>query len=365
MSTARDEYWHTRPTRPLPRTVAPVPDETVASYLDRLARANRLDATALRRWLRAPGHRQPPTPALLSLVSGYPEVALCHAMPELCPVEARHTLHIAGRPRPGGAGTGPGCACCNAARGAEAPVLRWCTHEDVVCWVHRRWIATANHVLAQPDLRRQPQILRAHRAHRRLIRVAGRETVHAAYRAAGKILERWRDGGSDYDDGFVERMRIFHAARHAVTAGDPTVQAAAYPQRVALTRLLAHPYWRALALEEHRAAGRPDRARMRAATATIPPHTRTETQLWDGPDPANQRIREAFLLPGAPGIDRFAAEVRATVDPYYRWYPLPLGRGRFEPLVQWVLDELTTTAPFHDPADEEAFPPCPTSALRR
>ena len=40
--------WVVRPVRPLPRPVTPMHDETITSYLARLAHANRLDPDALR-----------------------------------------------------------------------------------------------------------------------------------------------------------------------------------------------------------------------------------------------------------------------------------------------------------------------------
>jgi hypothetical protein len=44
-------------------------------------------------------------------------------------------------------------------------------------------------------------------------------------------------------------MRIFHGPDWEVPAANPTIAAAAYPQVVALTRLLITPYWRTLATD--------------------------------------------------------------------------------------------------------------------
>jgi hypothetical protein len=41
-------------------------------------------------------------------------------------------------------------------------------------------------------------------------------------------------------------MEIFHGPRWEVPAAHPTIAAAAYPEVVALTRLLITPHWRAL-----------------------------------------------------------------------------------------------------------------------
>ena len=48
---------------------------------------------------------------------------------------------------------------------------------------------------------------------------------------------------------FSRRMRIFHGPGWLLPAAHPTIAAAAYPQVVALARLLISPYWRALATD--------------------------------------------------------------------------------------------------------------------
>lgn len=49
MCSVRD--WPAGPQRPLPRTVVPFYAETVTSYIARLARANHLDPSQLRRYV--------------------------------------------------------------------------------------------------------------------------------------------------------------------------------------------------------------------------------------------------------------------------------------------------------------------------
>lgn len=46
-------------------------------------------------------------------------------------------------------------------------------------------------------------------------------------------------------------MRIFHGSGWEVPAAHPTIAAAAYPQVVALARLLISPYWKSLASDFH------------------------------------------------------------------------------------------------------------------
>ena len=85
-------------------------------------------------------------------------------------------------------------------------MTRWALHDDVVCGRHRRWISKYQ---AQPDLTAQPEILTAHRRHRRLIRRHGRDTVMRAFRDARHICLGWRLDGIP-DDGYGHRMEIFH-----------------------------------------------------------------------------------------------------------------------------------------------------------
>lgn len=96
----------------------------------------------------------------------------------------------------------------------------------------------------QPDLSDQPDILRAHKLHLRLVRRLGRNAVATGYAFADYICRKWVEQRL-YDDGFQARMDVFHGAGWQVHHADPTFAAAIYPQAVALTRLLASPRWQA------------------------------------------------------------------------------------------------------------------------
>ena len=148
--------------RPLPRFVAPFRDETISSYLPRLAAANRLAPAALRAMLAGSDRNDAPVPlARLAAVTGMPHAALAHAMPQICTAGELIGLHIQNRPRARKGWSFVACRRCTAGR----PVTRWALHDDVVCGRHRRWISEDQ---AQPDLTAQPEILTAHRRHRRL-----------------------------------------------------------------------------------------------------------------------------------------------------------------------------------------------------
>jgi hypothetical protein len=272
--------------RPLPRSAAPFRDETITSYLSRLAAANRLSPATLRALLAGSNRRDAPVPLVcLAAVTGMPLTALAHAMPQICTPGELAGLHIGNRPRARKGWSLVACRHCTAGR----PVTRWALHDDVVCGRHRRWISQDQ---AQPDLTSQPEILTAHRRHQRLIRQHGRDTVMRAFRDADRICLSWRLDGIP-DPGFGHRMEIFHGPgwRDRDDDQNHTSDAATYPQSVALTRLLASPHWR------------------------------------------ERILGKSWLWP-----DEFAAEVRRTVAPRYIWdnYPrIGWHRDRDDPLFEW------------------------------
>jgi hypothetical protein len=278
--------------RPLPRHVAPVPDETITSYLTRLAEANRLDPAALRHLLSGSHRKNAEIPfAAVVAVSGIPASRLAFAMPQICTPAERAHVDVTHRPRPRHLrdqhiASRP----CTAAASGGRPVTVWALHEHVVCSPHRRWLSEDED---QPDLSRQPEILDAARRHRWLIRRHGRDTVMRAHRDARSICVAWRLDGIP-DDPFDRRMVIFHGPHWREKEADTmqTFDAAIYPQAVALTRLLASPYWR-----QHFLKG------------------------WRSPN-------------------TFMAELRRTVAPNHVWGEYPRIRwqpDRDDPLLDWLI----------------------------
>jgi hypothetical protein len=280
--------------RPLPRPVKPFHNETIESYLDRLADANRLDREALRIYIAGDHHKAAPIPLhRLSLLSGQPAQALRNALPDVSTAkEATEQVEtVPVRRRPGRhALVRPACTRCAAARGITTSVECLLRLEDVVCARHQRWLgqrgSPGHH---QPNLANQPEILLANRRHHRLLRRHDRVVTETAYRAATRICEQWRERPS-HDRDFHRLMNIFHAGHWRVLETDPTVEAATYPQVIALTRLLASPVWRGL------------------------PFT------------------------GPAGVQTFTAEVRRTVASDFTWNTRPYYRY-LDPLVRLFLDE--------------------------
>ncbi len=286
--TPADRDWPARILRPLPRTVAPVADETLDSYLWRLAMANRLDHTALRTHLTGRRSKFVTIPIdTLAFVSGQPAQALRCALPELArPGDPR----LAGRVPPGTGGR-PACSSCALVRRHQAGVA-WCWnhHDHVVCHGHRRWVGDGNDQpeRGQPDLADQPDILQANLRHRRLIRRVGRFPATSAYQDARAICCRWHHH-DDHDDDFQRLMLRFHGPHWRVGPSDPTIHAARYPQIVALTTLLASQYWQSAAQRQW-----PEPTEfINQVRRTIAPHYRWNLRRHDGArDPLTELIGE-------------------------------------------------------------------------
>jgi hypothetical protein len=275
--------------RPLPRIVRPFAGETIASYLARVAHANRLDAEALRFYITGHRRRTPPFPAgRLAAVTGFPARTLRYALPDLGigygPLDDDHH-NGAGLPQRK-ADDGPPCRLCVLARGITQPVRCWKRPENVICLRHRRWTGPGAGA-DQPDLSAQPDILQAHKRHLRLVRRFGRDNVAFDFAVADHICRRWHEL-RQHDAGFRDRMLIFHGPGWQASPASPTVAAAIYPQAVALTRLLVSPGWQALS-----SPARPDRQQ------------------------------------------RFIAEVRRTVAPGYLW---PQPPRPADPLATWITE---------------------------
>lgn len=236
--------WANKPYQPLPRPVVPILDETLDSYLRRLAAANRLDPTALRVHLTASTRTTAPVSVdVLALVSGQRPQALRYAILELNTAQELTQLNVRHRPRPGQI-TRPRCRLCLHTRGCHDNVWCWSHPEDVLCPRHQRWIAgDADHgARHQPCLRDQPEILAAHRHHHKLIRRHGRAPTTTAFHHADSVCAKWHNHGQ-HDQETHRRLTRFHGPGWRVPANDPTVAAARYPQTIELTTLLANPSW--------------------------------------------------------------------------------------------------------------------------
>ena len=271
--------------QPLPRAVRPVRDETLDSYLSRLAWANGLNPYYFGEYVRGSKRTSVPVPPdVLVTLSGQPATSMRYAILELCTPEELAVMKVAGRPRPGNSRTGAMCTRCTRARGIYDPVTCWMRTEDVICLPHRRWITGTGQV----DLAAHRDIIQANKRHRRLIRQHGRDAARRAFGQASRIVGEWAVRNT-YSSRFNEHMKRFHGSAWSASLEHCTVLASLYVPAVALVRLLASPGWQAPAFHPE-------------------------------------------------GNARFVAEVRRTVEPAYRWNPYPYWRY-IEPLARTLIDE--------------------------
>lgn len=288
ITTALSEWPAASLLGPLPRTVSPARDETLHSYLRRLASANGMKSWEFTDYVKGSRKTSAPIPPdVVITLSGQSPHSMRYAILELCSPPELAAMKVAGRPRPGHSTPGPKCTRCAGATGTsdfDGRITCWKRSEDVICLPHRRWTAGPG----QLDLTAHADIIQANKQHRRLIRRHGRAAVRNAFAQASSIVEEWVSRPS-YCERFYVIMHRFHGREWRVPRNDPTVLASCYPSAVALARLLASPRWKALAL-----------------------------------DPA--------------GNATFVDEVRRTVEPSYKWNPYPYWRY-IEPLARTLQEE--------------------------
>jgi len=208
--------WPHGPAVALPRTVVPFHRETVASYIDRLAHANYLDPTRLRRYLTDTGTGCHPQADWLAIISAHPVHLLRARLIGL--TERDHDL---GRQRHHAR---PACRFCMARRGVTEPVYCWFPDHLTVCHHHSRWIGPGNRsVDDQRDLRGAPAVLTAARGHARLHRSHG-DAAEVTLTEASRILRWWTATPS-------------HTLSTATTCADTYIRA--YPDLIDLASILA------------------------------------------------------------------------------------------------------------------------------
>ncbi|WP_331755936.1 TniQ family protein [Streptomyces sp. NBC_01643] len=238
------------PSRRLPCTVRPFHNETVDSFIARLATANHLRVDELRNYLGVRILKSTPVTALLeplSAVSGYPASTLRLAMPEFITAKYTDEPGLIERPlttRPQSLAQ-PACRRCVRAAGITTSVERWVTHDHNVCLRHRLWIGTGcQNPQDHADLRRLPRVSLAQRHHRNLLALHGRRWVHGRFREAQDIYLKWykqREFASQRE--VVRRMIALASATRRPLTKDVVLPAIFHPEIVALTGLLASDHW--------------------------------------------------------------------------------------------------------------------------
>ncbi|MFE0272173.1 hypothetical protein ACFWZY_08635 [Streptomyces sp. NPDC058992] len=226
--------------RPLPHTVVPFANETVASYTDRLAAANQTKARLLRapsRWLGCSLNEL----ELLRILSDQPRTSLAWALPELrC-----HAPDIAPVPKRLGVTTRFACRRCVAQSGSTMPItVHVATHFENVCIKHNLWVGTGitthRHQL---DLTTVPQVVRAQIALNRLVRRHGEPFMTECYRHCDRLWTNLDKRGlvrSDAEE-LLDRLCEIDVpdVRYRLGSFDRRRQASRYPQVVKFTAMIA------------------------------------------------------------------------------------------------------------------------------
>jgi hypothetical protein len=214
MCSVRD--WPAGPQRPLPRTVVPFYAETVTSYIARLARANHLDPSQLRRYV-AESFGGCARLDWLAIASGLSETILRARLRGFAPDERS----LANQP----SARSPMCRLCMARRGITDPVLCVVPQHITVCHRHRLWIGIPVRSLGdQRDLQNKPEVLAAAKRHAWLARRHSDVEVESAVRDARHFHRYWANAEK----------------RAAITAfiDGVDVQLAVYPELVAIAATL-------------------------------------------------------------------------------------------------------------------------------
>lgn len=237
----------------LPRPVRPLPNEVLADYLARLAKANGISRARLEALLT---RRGPTIRTALATAVSMSDRALAFALPELR-VEADSDAYPDLIKREVES-IGPGCPLCASRYGERISFPQvWSTHDSVVCVNHNMWInGPAFRVNpAQPVVKivgaSRTDILLAHRRHHRLIRRHGRPSIRQAIADAYDIVERWNYWRPLEAIGF--RLIELQPDETQRSAGTACRNAAMYPEIVRLATVLSDIAWGRRLLAKDRA----------------------------------------------------------------------------------------------------------------
>jgi hypothetical protein len=178
----------------------------------------------------------------LAELTGYPERNLATALPELrTPSDVNRWPHLKGLATKN-AGVRPACTLCAATR-LRAPqrIPVFASHEQVICSAHLRWLGSAESATTcQPQFSIAicPDIDRANRAHRRLIRRWGRGPVRSSFYGAQRCLDKWSHWHEVVTAPDVRHRRQQLGVTDEHRYPHPKLVAALYPNAVALTEII-------------------------------------------------------------------------------------------------------------------------------
>ena len=242
--------WQT-PPRALPITVRPMGNESVLSYVYRLAEANHLRYPTLFRHIApcTPGkHWLPRTEAYLNaaavqrlaVLCGHSPQGLARALPLFRIPFAHDPSTVTDQPQLWSRKFSPQRACrrCTLQLGWTGVILLHNAATRRVCERHGMWTYWEHH-----DLATTPEVVKAHRQFRKLI--GTRPHILFWYRRARHIMK----SGKVRERGFPNVLRWRERAARLEGPGPGSaltfrrLELIRFPETVALTRFLTDPTW--------------------------------------------------------------------------------------------------------------------------
>ncbi|MET8330307.1 TniQ family protein [Streptomyces sp. NPDC005181] len=231
--------------RQLPIALRPVHNETLGSYLHRLAVANNRPAGVIARLLgplppefsplsNTTAGWDPHSPGRLAILSGRPTPQLAWALPALADFLSprrpeQRTERLISRP----------CRCCTARRSPAASVVITLSPAHVhLCQRHQLWTRSTHDI----PLVSLPEVIEAQRRLDHLVR--RHRQIRQALDLARKIVEDWSASGMPIDLGkeWTDRLdRIEALAISKKVSADDRSHLAAFPEIVVLTHLILDP----------------------------------------------------------------------------------------------------------------------------
>ncbi len=230
--------------RRLPIPLPPAQQETLASYLHRLAVVHGLHDGDLRQHLGMDQRAKDPQRVVglarrLAAVTGHPAPRLAWALPEVrSPApDWRHLRHLAQR----------ACPRCTV-RYQGGPVRRLFAHNEYLCVRHGYWIGPPDPIHDDPPqylAARVPSLVAAQHRLRRTMRRHGWAATFDATAAATSICIHLRFSARHHPlwTRWEQRIDMVMPAAYRRSL----FVAAIYPEASALAAVLAAPGWRALA----------------------------------------------------------------------------------------------------------------------
>ena len=235
-STVPEGVRHGRQRLPVP--VSPMCSETLNSYLRRVTDQNLLRPS----WLPQLS-RQPHFVADLVELTGLTERGLVAALPEVrTPHAIKRWPHLVGQVSKR-AGIRSACRHCAAAQtqSRSHAVTVFASHEQVLCAIHQQWTGSSAlkcDAQQQFSVRLCPDIERAHRLHRSLIRRWGRGPTYSGFMAAVTCFSLWSGWPAVSRAPDIQQRRRRLGVLEEAPSMLPRQAAAWYPSAVVLTDVI-------------------------------------------------------------------------------------------------------------------------------